>query len=180
MSGAIRAAAAEIDRLHAEIYRWLPERGKSDEGFQRWSEACGQFHTAYSKLAFPGGIARVYTDLAQGNAAAVEDAIRFLEADPYFFRSGYLKADLLRYLARVPLAEQQEARIREVVLARVNGPTRREFRRYCRMARRLSTPELVARLRTVAESEPGTAARHARWVLQAIEHQGPLPENREA
>jgi hypothetical protein len=27
----------------------------------------------------------------------------------------------------------------------------------------------------VAEREPGIAARHAAWVLQAIRHEGPLP-----
>jgi hypothetical protein len=46
------------------------------------------------------------------------------------------------------------------------------------MARRISTPDFLARLRTVAESESGVAARHAGWVLQAIEHEGPLPASR--
>lgn len=175
MSGAIKAAAAEITRLYADIYRCLPDRDRSEEGLHRWREACARFHDSYSKLAFPGGLARVYADLPRGDRAVIEDAIRFLETDPYFFRSGYLKGDLLRYLGRASLDPYQEDRLRAVVLARVSGPSRREFRRYCRLARRLSTPEFVARLQELASEEPGTAARHANWVLQAIRHGGPLP-----
>lgn len=180
MSGAIKAAAAEIGRLYADIYRWLPERDKSEEGFRQWSEACSRFHDAYPKLAFPGGLARMHAELPRGLSTVIEDAIRFLETDPYFFRSGYLKGDVLRYLARAPLDAHQEARLRDVVLARVRGPSRREFRRYCRLARRLSTPEFIAQLEEVAEREPGVAARHAEWVLQAIRHEGPLPTVRAA
>jgi hypothetical protein len=175
MSGAIQAAAAEISRLYADIYRWLPERDKSEEGRRQWTEACGRFHHAYPKLAFPGGLARMYAEMPRGHSAVLEDAIRFLETDPYFFRSGCLKGDLLRYLARAPLDAHQEARLRDVVLARIRGPSRREFRRYCRIARRLSTPEFIAQLKEVVETEPGLAARHAEWVLQAISHEGPLP-----
>ena len=178
MSGAIKAAAAEITRLYAEIYRCLPEREKSEEGLRRWREACSRFHEAYPKLAFPGGLARLYAELPRGNRAAIEDAIRFLETDPYFFRSGYLKEELLRYLARAPLDPDQESRLRDVVLARVRGPARREFRRYCRLARRLSTTDFIAQLQEVAEREPGTAGRQADWVLQAIRHEGPLPSRR--
>ena len=175
MSEAIRAAAAEITRLYDDIYRWLPERSKNEEGLRRWREACSRFHLAYPKLAFPGGLTRLHAELPKGNTAVIEDAVRFLETDPYFFRSGYLKEEVLRYLARAPLEAHQESRLRDVILARVRGPARREFRRYCRLARRLSTADFNAQLQEVAEGEPGTASRHAKWVLQAIRHEGPLP-----
>jgi hypothetical protein len=77
MSGAIQAAAAEISRLYADIYRWLPERDKSEEGRRQWTEACGRFHHAYPKLAFPGGLARMYAEMPRGHSAVLEDAIRF-------------------------------------------------------------------------------------------------------
>jgi hypothetical protein len=38
-----------------------------------------------------------------GLTEAIEIAIQFLEVDPYFFRSGYIKTDLLRRLKRAPL-----------------------------------------------------------------------------
>ena len=44
----------------------------------------------------------------------------FLEVDPYFFRSGYIKADLLRHLKRAPLTRSQEQRLRNVILARLS------------------------------------------------------------
>jgi hypothetical protein len=46
----------------------------------------------------------------------VTDAVRdgSLEADPYFDRSGYVKADLLRIMKGLPLDPEQTVRLRAV------------------------------------------------------------------
>lgn len=49
-----------------------------------------------------------------GDPTAVEDALAFLEEDPYFFRSGYAREKVARWLARAPLAPKQRARARDV------------------------------------------------------------------
>jgi hypothetical protein len=36
--------------------------------------------------------------LKERNSSGLATAVRFLEADPWFFRSGYTKAELIRYL----------------------------------------------------------------------------------
>jgi predicted Rdx family selenoprotein len=52
-----------------------------------------------------------------GDSFATEAAICFLEARPYFFRSGYMFSDIMRKIKRVPLTPEQAGRL-ELVIAR--------------------------------------------------------------
>ena len=61
-------------------------------------------------------------------------AIKFLEANPWYFRSGYHKADILKMLRKHALSDDQCARMRKVVLERVRGRPVREMRAYARFA----------------------------------------------
>ena len=102
-----------------------------------------------------------------GLTEAIEIAIQFLEVDPYFFRSGYIKTDLLRRLKRAPLTKSQQQRLRNVILARISGPDRRELRDYCRLAAALATPAFRIELEAMAKAADARTARHARWALAA-------------
>src|SRR5215510_12924186 len=73
-------------------------RERDEDHYELWTLACQQFHSSYDQLAFPGGLEHQLNSLKQEDAQAVEMAVRFLEADPWFFRSGYIKEELLRSL----------------------------------------------------------------------------------
>ena len=66
----------------------------------------------YDQLAFPGGLTKQFELLEAGDPEAIEMAVRYLEADPWYFRSGYYKADMLRFLRKHPLSDDQSARLR--------------------------------------------------------------------
>jgi hypothetical protein len=169
MINLIEHNAGELRELHAAIHRAFRSRDASKAGFAAWRQACEAFHSNYDRLAFPGGLNRAYDHLKQGDAEVTEPVIAFLEADPYFFRSGYVKADLLRALPKFPLDQRQRARLRQVILARVKGPARREFRRYCNLAPHVTTPGFEEELATLAAgSQQQLTARHAGWVLAAL------------
>jgi len=87
-----------------------------------WKEAARVFHESYDRLAFPGGIAREFELLKAGEPTAIEMAVCFLEADPWYFRSGYHKADFLRLLRKHPLSDDQCARLRDVILKPCTWP----------------------------------------------------------
>jgi hypothetical protein len=84
--------------------------------------------------------------LRSGDAAATEAAIVFLEADPWCFRSGYEKAELMKHLARVDLDGRDQERLRGVVVHVIQQPHRREFRCLVRLAASIWTPRLEADL----------------------------------
>lgn len=112
-----------------------------------------------------------------GDADGIETLVRFLEADVYCDRSGYVKADAIRVLTRAKLDEQTTARLRGVVLAVVDGPDRREFRSYVRLARRVDSEELRAELRVRLDSASRRTARHAGWVLAGLDESSAAPRD---
>lgn len=86
--------------LHAcsEIYR-LPFF--HDPDVQRSYHALVDEYWRAWENVVPPGFWDEYDRLKRGDLLGLETAISFLEADPWFFRSGYLKADLLRFVARL-------------------------------------------------------------------------------
>lgn len=69
-----------------------------------------------------------------GEREAIKDAILYLEVDPWYDGSGYLKERLISGLKHAPLNEHDKERIRVVILSVAHGRYRREFRDYCRLA----------------------------------------------
>ena len=98
----------------------------------------------------------------------VELAVRFLEADPYFLRSGYHKERFIKHLCRNPLSEDQKKRLQEVIFAGIRDRDRREFRAYCRLARAVTDPEFQKQVTEMAGPSGGTVPRHAQWVLDFL------------
>lgn len=163
-----KANAAELERLSKKIDETFRERSKSPKHRAAWEEATRAFHAAYDKLAFPGGISREFELLRISDPAAIEMAIQFLEANPWHFRSGYHKADILKMLGRHPLSDKQCVRMRKLILERVRDRPVREMRAYARFAPRVSTPEFEAEITRIAENANRHAARHAQWVLDCL------------
>jgi hypothetical protein len=160
--------AAELEKLRERVHEMFRERSKSLEHTAAWREAARAFHAAYDKLAFPGGISREFELLRVGDVTAIEMAIRFLEANPWFFRSGYHKADILKMLSKHPLSDEQCLRVRKLILERLRDRPVREMRAYARFAPRVSTPQFEAEITSIAENANRHAARHAQWVLDCL------------
>lgn len=95
-------------------------------------------------------------------------AIEFLESDPWFHGSGYIKANLIKFINRQELKPEWAKRLQKVVIAAVDREDRREFRSYCHLACKLDSPKLREELAQRLESENETVRRHARWVLQYL------------
>jgi hypothetical protein len=118
---------------------------------------------------------RVFDDTAddivgrvrRGDIDGVDDALTFLEADPWCFRSGYAKERVLRALGRARLEGSQRFRGAAVVRAYVLGRDRREFRRVGALARTLDGEVRPFLLETIRAGRP-TAARHALWLLVGL------------
>jgi hypothetical protein len=127
----------------------------------------GFFHEQMAGLYGPIGEAIAATTAAP-TAEAMEILVRFLEANVYCFRSGYITADVIDALRRTTLSAPIAARLRHVVLSAVDSHDRREFRAFCRLATTVRDDWLVGELTERLESSQARAARHAQWVLDAI------------
>jgi hypothetical protein len=98
-----------------------------------------------------------------------ENAVTFLEVNPRYFRSGYDKAQLLRYLKRADLSPKHQQRLRAVLLEVVGRPSGVEFRQYCQLASRLPSKELTSALTGLLKSEDEGVRRRASWMLEHVE-----------
>ena len=105
---------------------------------------------------------------AADDPAAVETLFRFLEADVYCHRSGYMKADAARALKRLDLDEPSRDRVRSIVLTIVDGPDRREFRSFVRLATAVDSALLRVELRRRRDEGDPRTRRHATWVLEGL------------
>jgi hypothetical protein len=114
----IQYHAAKLRDLHEAVHSTYRARGDNTSRWEKWKEACRQFHESYDQLAFPGGITEGMRRLATPDPAAIESVVQFLEVDPFFFRSGYIKEDLLERLRQAPLDKNQKRRLQQVILAR--------------------------------------------------------------
>jgi hypothetical protein len=160
--------AAELEKLREQVYETVRHRNEGSQQMAAWQEASRSFFAAYDQLAFPGGLNRQFELLRTGDPSAVEMAVRFLEANPWYFRSGYHKADILKLLQKQPLSDDHCAQLRWVILERVRGRPVREMRAYGRLAIKISTPEFEAELTNLGQNANREAVRHAQLVLQYL------------
>ncbi|MEP7284647.1 MAG: hypothetical protein ABI947_02625 [Chloroflexota bacterium] len=119
--------------------------------------------------AYPPGFWEDFEQLRNRNSTGLPIAIEFLEADPWFFRTGYVKEKLIRYILRLDLSASDAARLRKVVIAAVDQRYRREFRDYCRLARKVDAPELRQALHERLTHENTDIRRRAQWMWDGLE-----------
>lgn len=157
------------ERAHREFRSaWrVHQRDMGDDELLRKADAARELFMYTLERAYPAGFWEEMGELQAGKAMDLEKYLAFLEADPFFFRSGYAKSEVIRGLKRAALTAEQMSRLRNVVLSVIDKGFRREFRDYCRLARRVQNAEWLREVeaRLLAEDE-GRAVR-ARWVLNA-------------
>ena len=147
----IQFNAAKLRDLRDAIRLTVKFRHEVNSQRERWEEAGRRFHESYDQLAFPGGLTEWLGQLEANDPAAIEDAVLFLEFDPFFFRSGYIKEFVLEHLRWASLDQDHKLRFEHVVLARIrDAKTKREFRRYCRLAPFVTDPEFSEEIAKIA------------------------------
>ena len=131
-------------------------------------EAARRLYSAALDAAYPPGFWDDYERLRAGDASGLESAVSFLEADPIFRRTGYVKEKLIRYIKPHMLTPETASRLQNVVLSLVDRRDDRDFRAFCRLARKVDGPDLRAHLTQRLTHNDPNVQRRARWVLEAI------------
>ena len=99
----------------------------------------------------------------------IESAVVFLEVDPFFFRSGYIKEGLWERLRWAPLDGDQKHSLPQVILQRIPDPkNRREFRRYCLLAPFVTDAKFGKEEIAKMSGPSGTKPKCAQWELEHL------------
>ncbi len=161
---ALAGRARSVDEARAAVDRAAQLRDRSPAAYRDWQAAIEAFHTAIDD-AYPEGF---WEFVSSRDPNQLESVISFLEPDPWFFRSGYAKATVINKIMSVALSVDQVRRLRVVLLEVVRGRDRREFRAFCRLARKLASPELSRELEALESSSERGIRRRAGWMLSAL------------
>ena len=156
-----------ITQLHDEIKHTLKNRAENP---QAWKEACRIFHESYDGLAYPGGLAQGLIALKEQDPAAITTAIAYLKADPYFFRSGYIKQKVARLLKQASLTHAQIQELQDILIVAIQHDRRREYLEYCRLARKIADQKFRMRIQEIVEeSDDAHMANQAQIMLNALQ-----------
>ena len=163
----ILARAEEIDRLHKAVHETFANRHKSEGGIEAWERAAAAFRQR--SASFDGEMARVRSAAEMETDPALRDfVLTFLELDPMFFRSGYMKEVMLDQLKPARLSPDERVRVRAIVVDAARNRGQREFRRYCRLAGRLRDATLADTLAPMLEDRSGRVRSRARMMLDFV------------
>jgi hypothetical protein len=158
----------ELNRFHARVSESRPFCNRSARQKREWQEACRAFHACMARayeLATPEALQQIRA----GAQPWRESALRFLEADPWFFRSGYMKGRIARALKHVAFTPAEVERVTAIVLAAVNGKDRQEFKEYCRLAKRVPNESLKAGLEKALKSNDRRTRSRAAQMSSYVE-----------
>lgn len=147
---AVVQAKYDVSRRHAHLVptqRWVVDRLTYDD-----------FVDFYQNLEMLQG----------GDDKALEAAVVFLEADPWFQGSGYGKEDFIQGIIRFDVPDHLAGRLRTVVLNFVDRRNERDFRAFCRLACKVDAPTLRDELTRRLTHDDPDVRRRARWVLEAL------------
>ncbi len=132
-----------VNKAHEELQEAYLVRNQGKESFIQWEMAAAKFKSALDQ-AYPTGFFEAIEKLKKGNKDEIELILGFLEADPYFFRSGYTKEKILRGLKKIKLEPYREQIVGLIVKKFESEKRTRELTQYANLARYLNDPRLQA------------------------------------
>lgn len=159
------ALAAVSAAFNAVVDRY----DENDLRTRRWRAAIDAFHAACARV-YPEPLQQVDRGLKHASDIDTAVMLDFLEADPFFYRSGYMKEKILTEFKRRQLDRHEVARLQAIILrVVVTQDHRREFRYYCRAAANVDDRKFRAKLAALEGSRSTKISLRANWVLAALD-----------
>ncbi len=164
----IAAGARALEELRAEVGSLCARRDLDLESWKAWERRASLFRTKVAEFYTPFDAAA--SALRAGDPAGLETAVRFLEADPWCFRSGYLKSLLMYRMANHGDIESHRGRLQDVVVHRLRHPQPRLLHPTVRLAATVWDEGLQDRVVSLADATSPMAER-LRAFTHLVDHQ---------
>ena len=176
----VQLQAAQALHLHAAIGRTHALRQQSKSAWAAWEQACADWHT-HRNLLDSLWLREVGEAVRSRSGPWRDAAITYLEVNPHYFRSGYLRDRVCHQLKQSrDLTVPELARIHAALLAGIaRRPSVGRFKHDCRLAARWATPTFEVQLQHLAERKDSWIAGRARRMAFAVSaHQVGLRKRR--
>lgn len=158
-------------------------QSSDDPSIAAWQSSAANLNAEFARMYpewFCQSLQRVRSQTA--DETDFDTAVAFLEADPVAHRSGYIKADLCRWLARSELPQSVRDRLTGVVLRQLEVGWRQGFVQFCKLARQIDSEALRASLDHYCNSgNEGVATRARRMrdvVVSGVWKRDHMPDRR--
>ena len=164
----LQKAAREYAALHARIHETLPHRGRSEEDRKIWSEACAAFH-GYKSVLDVFWKTEALEHLEAGDSELLELAMAYVEVDPYYFRSGYLKKRLFRRLRRLTLSDAQRRRILQGIIYALRSHQGDGWKDFCALAAAFADVDFAQSVAHYISDDEPHVRRRAQILLKHLQ-----------
>ncbi|MHB1037202.1 MAG: hypothetical protein ACYC35_20225 [Pirellulales bacterium] len=152
------------------------ESSEIDEPQRLWQLApsSDEFRDLYQASQWGGRMRETILDgIRAGQVQAIEDGIQYLEADPWYFRSGYHKAALAHALKVARRTASQEDRLRAMILRSLDRRMgTEEFREYARLAIGIANSAFLRNLEERTGLRRNWAHLRAKFILELCRKHG--------
>ena len=167
----MHAHAARLRALYGRVGETYSRYSASAQARKQWQDACSDVHEAYGDLFFPGG-GLAWEQFIDGSSADVGCALAFLQADPWYPRSGYHKQVVWHRFKRTVLTREELRLLEGVALDYLGRHVRREFWHMVRFVRLRGGADFWQCVEQMA-SDPVRSARaiKATWLVLARQNQ---------
>lgn len=155
-----------IRRLHDAVHETFKDRSKNETCRDAWESACDSFREYASPLKCY--IDRIRQEDLSDNSELKEFALDFLQIDPDFFRSGYMKETILRKLKNANLDKGEEERVQVIIVDAVINRGRREYRDYCNLAANFAQFSTIDRVKSLAKNSDSAICSRALMMLDHV------------
>jgi hypothetical protein len=141
---------------------------KNKQFYSEYQKALEEFHNTKSIWEI-FEVNKAYGKIKTGDKDWISQAILYLEVDPFYFRSGYLKEKLLKALKTAPLVEEKE-RIQRMLIGIIKKCFRREMKYYCKLAKAVADEAFKDKIQFIKENEESSpeVKTRAEYVLKYI------------
>lgn len=157
--------ASDVNEANAALH----EAVREDRGGQQHLSALKAFRATYA-LVYPDSLRQFDQGTKTVSEIDTADMLYFLEADPFFFRSGYMKEKLLTELKRRKLDSNEIEQLQAIMISVIQKPKhRREFLRYCRAAVNVDDDVFRSKLTAMEKSDELYVSLRANWMLAALD-----------
>ena len=155
----IRRHEAEMKKLHQAVREAFESSQQSTTLREEWQRAATRFRMYRSEV--DNRLDEIETEGHFNWEDGREFVFDYFRVDPMYFRSGYVKEMLLKYMMRLELTENEAEAIRELVVRRIEEGGKREFRKLCRLIPRIQTPKFKLELATLLDDQNPRVVRRA-------------------
>jgi hypothetical protein len=164
----IRQTEAQLGRLHAALHEAAQLRHASAAARAAWQLAAERFHR-YNSPVFELWGKEAREGVRSGRDGWRESALLYLDAQPRFFRSGYLRDHLSHLLKGSNLSNDECEHLRATMLKAVpHRPSVGRFCYDCRLAARLSNARFEQALVELTALKDGWTRGRAQRMLSAV------------